>query len=70
MVRALVEHGAVDGGNPSALHYAAAAGEPSIVRLLLDHGADGELLDANIGMPPSAWAEYFRPPRDGPVVAG
>ncbi|CAL8970250.1 hypothetical protein TESS_TESS_02112 [Tessaracoccus sp. O5.2] len=58
--RALVEHGAaVDVGNPSALHYAAAAGERAIVELLLDHGADRELADAQFGMTPAVWADHF-----------
>ena len=60
VVRALVEHGAaVDVGNPSALHYAAAAGERAIVELLLDHGADRELADAQFGMTPAVWADHF-----------
>lgn len=60
VVRALVEHGAaVDAGNPSALHYAAAAGELGTVRLLLDHGADREMADAQFGMAPAVWAEHF-----------
>lgn len=60
VVRALVEYGAaVDVGNPSALHYAAAAGERAIVELLLDHGADRELADAQFGMTPAVWAEHF-----------
>lgn len=70
VVRTLVEHGAVDGGNPSALHYAAAAGESSIVRLLLDHGADRDLPDARFGMPPSAWAEYFGHPETAQLLRG
>jgi hypothetical protein len=60
VVRALVEYGAaVDVGNPSALHYAAAAGERAIVELLLDHGADRELADAQFGMTPAVWADHF-----------
>ncbi|HSO68925.1 MAG TPA: ankyrin repeat domain-containing protein, partial [Arachnia sp.] len=60
VVRALVERGvAVDVGNPSALHYAAAAGELEIVRLLLDHGADRELRDAQFGIAPGVWADHF-----------
>lgn len=59
VVRALVERGAVDAGSPSALHYAAAAGELGILRLLLGHGADPTLADVQFGMTSVAWAEYF-----------
>lgn len=70
VVRALVEYGTVDGGNPSALHYAAAAGETSIVRLLLDRGADRDLLDARFRMPPASWAEYFGYPETAQLLRG
>lgn len=59
VVRALVEHGAVDAGSPSALHYAAAAGEVGVIRLLLGRGADPSQADAQFGMSPEAWAEHF-----------
>ncbi|AQX15816.1 MULTISPECIES: ankyrin repeat domain-containing protein [Tessaracoccus] len=59
-VRVLVEHdAAVDVGNPSALHYAAAAGELESVELLLKHGADSESVDAQFGMTPAVWADHF-----------
>lgn len=59
VVRALADHGAVDGGDPSALHYAAASGEMGIIRLLVDRGADPGLVDAQFGMKAAAWAEHF-----------
>ncbi|OCL37154.1 hypothetical protein BCR15_11885 [Tessaracoccus lapidicaptus] len=60
VVRALVERGAaVDVGNPCALHYAVAAGELESVELLLEHGADSELTDAQFGMTPAVWADHF-----------
>ncbi|CAL8973446.1 hypothetical protein TESS_TESS_02745 [Tessaracoccus sp. O5.2] len=60
VVRTLVAHGAaVDVGNPSALHYAAAAGDLESVELLLKHGADSELADAQFGMTPAVWADHF-----------
>lgn len=60
VVRALAERGVVvDVGNPSALHYAAAAGETDIIRLLLDRGADASLADPQFGMAPVAWAKHF-----------
>lgn len=60
VVRVLVEHdAAVDDGNPGALHYAAAAGELESVELLLEHGADSELADAQFGMTPAVWVDRF-----------
>lgn len=60
VVRALLSAGAeVGDGAPSALHYAAAAGDAEMVDLLLDHGADPTLEDGRFAAPPAGWAEFF-----------
>lgn len=62
-VRALVSRGfpvesSTDAG-ATALHYAAAAGEISVVRELLALGADPTTVEATFGMPPAGWADYL-----------
>ena len=65
-VRSLVELGfAVNGitaAGASALHYAAAAGDLSITRLLVKHGADHTARDPQFKAQPAGWAQYFHKP--------
>jgi peptide-methionine (S)-S-oxide reductase len=42
----------------TALHQAAGNGNQEIVRLLLDHGARGDVRDILFGGTPADWAEY------------
>lgn len=62
-LRALVEHGfpagAADTEGTTALHYAAAAGELDVVRLLVERGADAGAVERRFGATPAAWAERF-----------
>lgn len=59
-VRVLVAHGFdVNGGSPSALHYAAAAGAGDAVRFLIEHGGDVTRVDEQFGFPPAGWADYY-----------
>jgi hypothetical protein len=44
----------------TALHYAAAAGELSIVRLLVEHGADHTAREPGFNAQPASWAQYFK----------
>lgn len=61
IVRLLVDHGFDAGaGSPSALHYAAAAGELDQVRFLVERGADPTAVDARFGATPAGWADYFQ----------
>ncbi len=59
-VLTLIEHGcSVTGGDPSALHFAAAAGESTVAEALLERGADTTLVDGRFGLTPAGWAQYF-----------
>jgi hypothetical protein len=60
-VRLLVEQGfdVNASGGITALHYAAAAGEEAIVQLLLEHGADPTIRDAEFDQSPPQWARFF-----------
>jgi hypothetical protein len=60
-VRLLVDLGfdANASGGITALHYAAGAGELSIVDLLLAHGADPTARDTEFNHPPAEWARHF-----------
>ncbi len=63
VVRALVTRGVpVGDGVPSALHFAAGAGESEVVDLLLEHGADATAVDDRFQQPPAGWADYFGHP--------
>jgi ankyrin repeat protein len=63
-VRLLVELGfgvnVLSSAGGTALHYAAAAGELSIVRLLVEHGADHTAREPQFGAQPAGWAQYFK----------
>ena len=65
-VRQLVDLGfGVNGTTSSgatALHYAAAAGELSIARLLVEHGADHTARETQFNAQPAGWAQYFKKP--------
>ena len=60
-VRLLVEQGfdVNASGGITALHYAAAAGDAAIIQLLLDHGADPTIRDAEFDQRPPEWARFF-----------
>lgn len=63
VVRALVEHGfpaaeATDTG-ATALHYAAAAGNPEMVHHLIEHGADPTAVERSFGLDAAGWAAHF-----------
>ncbi|MFT3877817.1 MAG: ankyrin repeat domain-containing protein [Propioniciclava sp.] len=62
-VRVLIDQGfpvnnATDHGT-TALHYAASAGELSMVTMLIEHGADPTLVDSTYGMDAAGWAGHF-----------
>ncbi|WP_026411197.1 ankyrin repeat domain-containing protein [Actinomadura oligospora] len=65
-VRVLVELGfdvnGVSAAGATALHHAAAAGELSIVRLLVEHGADHTVREPEFNAQPAGWAQYFKKP--------
>lgn len=46
----------------TALHHAAAAGELSIARLLVEHGADHTAREPGFNARPAGWAQYFKKP--------
>ncbi len=52
----------------TALHDAAEAGDPDRARMLLEHGADPNLVDTHIGAPPLGWANYFHQPDAAAVL--
>jgi hypothetical protein len=60
-VRLLVEQGfdVNASGGITALHYAAAAGDAAIVQLLLAHGADPTIRDAEFDQSTPQWARFF-----------
>lgn len=43
----------------TALHHAAEGGDTIRARLLIDHGADPNVVDTHIGATPWGWANYF-----------
>jgi ankyrin repeat protein len=65
-VRVLVDLGlgvnGVTSDGATALHYAAAAGELSIARLLVEHGADHTAREPQFNAQPAGWAQYFKKP--------
>jgi ankyrin repeat protein len=65
-VRLLVDLGfgvnSVTAAGATALHYAAAAGELSIARLLVEHGADHTAREPEFKAQPAGWAQYFKKP--------
>jgi ankyrin repeat protein len=54
--------GGVTAAGATALHYAAAAGELSIARLLVEHGADHRAREPQFNAQPAGWAQYFKKP--------
>ena len=46
-------------GTKAALLYAAEADDTDLARLLIDHGADPNLVDTHIGATPWGWANHF-----------
>lgn len=62
-VRLLIDLGfgvnGVTAAGATALHYAAAAGELSIARLLVEHGADHTAREPGFNAQPAGWAQYF-----------
>ena len=46
-------------GTKTALHHAAEADDTNRARLLIDHGADPNLVDTHIGATPWGWANHF-----------
>ncbi|MDW3178726.1 MAG: Imm1 family immunity protein [Acidimicrobiia bacterium] len=46
-------------GTKTALHHAAEANDTNRARLLIDHGADPNLVDTYIGATPWGWANHF-----------
>lgn len=65
-VRLLVQLGfgvnGVTEAGATALHYAAAAGDLSIARLLVEHGADHTAREPGFNARPAGWAQYFKKP--------
>jgi ankyrin repeat protein len=65
-VRLLIDLGfsvnGVTAAGATALHYAAAAGELSIVRLLVERGADYTAREPQFKAQPAGWAQYFKKP--------
>ena len=65
-VRLLVDLGfGVNGATAAGattLHFAAAAGELSIARLLVEHGADHTAREREFNAQPAGWAQYFKKP--------
>lgn len=65
-VRLLVELGfgvnEVSAAGATALHHAAAAGELSIARLLVEHGADHTAREPEFKALPAGWAQYNKKP--------
>lgn len=60
-VRLLIDLGfGVTAAGATALHYAAAAGELSIARLLVEHGADHTAREPGFNAQPAGWAQYFK----------
>jgi ankyrin repeat protein len=63
-VRLLIDLGfgvnGVTAAGATALHYAAGAGELSIVRLLVEHGADHTAREPGFNAQPAGWAQYFK----------
>ena len=63
-VRLLIDLGfgvnGVTATGATALHYAAAAGELSIARLLVEHGADHTARESGFNAQPAGWAQYFK----------
>lgn len=63
-VRLLVDLGFgvnhVSTAGATALHYAAGAGELSIARLLVEHGADHTAREPGFNAQPAGWAQYFK----------
>ena len=48
----------VSAAGATALHYAAAAGELAIARLLVEHGADHTAREPEFKAQPAGWAQY------------
>ncbi len=46
-------------GTKTALHHAAEGNDSNRARLLIDHGADANLVDTHIGATPWGWANHF-----------
>jgi ankyrin repeat protein len=65
-VRLLIDLGfgvtGVTAAGATALHYAAAAGELPIARLLVEHGADHSAREPGFNAQPAGWARYFKKP--------
>ncbi|MET0235198.1 MAG: ankyrin repeat domain-containing protein [Kibdelosporangium sp.] len=65
-VRLLIDLGfgvtGVTATGATALHHAAAAGELSIARLLVEHGADPAAREPGFQAQPAGWAQYFKKP--------
>ncbi len=60
VVRALLDLGVdPNGGSPSTLHYAVAAGDVDLVRKLVEHGASLTVTDPTYGLTPAGWADFF-----------
>lgn len=60
LLLALLECGAaLPTDPPTPLHFAAAAGEVTVVRALLAAGADPALTDPDFHAPPAQWAAFF-----------
>lgn len=63
-VRLLIDLGfdanGVTAAGATALHHAAAAGELSIARLLVEHGADHAAREPGFNAQPAGWAQYFK----------
>jgi ankyrin repeat protein len=65
-VRLLIDLGfgvnGVTAASATALHYAAAAGELAITRLLVEHGADHTAREPEFKAQPAGWAQYNKQP--------